>query len=243
MAIRPQFIILVLAVCAVTVAGLQFNAYHYAQTELAAAGSTAQVDLASFSGALAWVKSAGYLLMFVAMVIEGPVITSAAAFAAALGYFNILIVLILSILGDLVGDYIYYAVGYFGRVHFVEKYGHKVGLTGERLAHMERLLKEHPKKTLAAVKLSPFLPAPGLMMIGATKMPVGEYTWMTLLVTLPKTLLFMALGYYFGRAYDQIAHYLENGQYFIIVALVVVVAVFYAYKKIAAKLSVRLEAI
>ncbi|MDE2018733.1 MAG: VTT domain-containing protein [Patescibacteria group bacterium] len=244
MTFRPQFIILLLIVGFITVFGLQFNVYHYASTQsMAAVQSAIPADLASFNGALTWVKSAGYLLMFVAMVVEGPVITSAAAFAAALGYFNIFIIFILSVLGDLVGDYIYYAIGYLGRVHFVEKYGHKIGLTRERMKKMEHLLRNHPKKTLAAIKLSPLLPAPGLMMVGAAKMPVSDYTWMTFIVALPKTLLFMALGYYFGRAYDSISHYLENGQYFILFAIVVVIAVFYAYKKIAAKLSMRLEVI
>jgi membrane protein DedA with SNARE-associated domain len=239
MASRLQFIVLLLVLGAVTIAGIQFNVYHYARNQNLA--DTA--DLTSFSGALAWVKSAGYFLMFIAMVVEGPIITSAAAFASALGYFNIFIVLILSVLGDLVGDFIYYAVGYFGRIAFVERYGHKVGLTKERMERMERLIEEHPTKTLVAIKLAPVLPAPGLMMIGATKMPFGRYTWMTLAVTLPKTILFMLLGYYFGRTYDSVSHYLQNGEYFIIIALVVVVIVFYLYKKISARLSLRLETI
>jgi membrane protein DedA with SNARE-associated domain len=241
MTVRPQFLALILIVGVITVAAIPFNFYHYASTTHLNTATIA--DVTSFSGALAWVKSAGYFFMFIAMVIEGPVITAAAAFASALGYFNIFIVLILSILGDLVGDFIYYAVGYFGRVAFVEKYGHKVGLTKERMEDMERLIKEHPKKTLIAIKLAPVLPAPGLMMIGATKMPFWRYTWMTLVVTLPKTILFMLLGYYFGRAYDRISATLQNGEYFIIIALVVIVATFYAYKKISATLSVRLETI
>ncbi len=170
-------------------------------------------------------------------------ITSAAAFAAALGYFNIFIVLALSVAGDLVGDFIYYGIGYFGRVKFVEKYGHHVGLTERRLKHMERLIKKHPKKTLAAVKLAPILPAPGLMMVGAARMPVTRYTWITFLVTLPKTILFMLLGYYFGAAYDGISRVFENGQYFILIAVGIIVVSFYAYKKLSAVVSTRLEAI
>lgn len=241
MTFRLRFLVLILIVSAIVIVAIPFNAYHYAANiHLNAAAIT---DVTSFNGALAWVESAGYLLMFIAMVIEGPVITSAAAFAAALGYFNIFVVLILSVLGDLVGDFAYYAVGYFGRVAFVEKYGHKVGLTKQRMEHMERLIKEHPKKTLAAIKLAPMLPAPGLMMIGAVKMPFSRYSWMTFLVALPKTILFMLLGFYFGRAYDALSATLQNGEYFILIALVLIVGAFYAYKKLSASLSVRLETI
>ena len=241
---RIQFLILAFAAAAVTVIAITFNAYHYAaaaSSQTAAIGPIAEAT--SFSGALAWARGAGYLLMFVAMVIEGPVITAAAAFGAALGYFNIFIVFILSVAGDLVGDFIYYGIGYFGRVNFVEKYGHHIGLTKKRMKHMERLIEEHPKKTLTAIKLAPMLPAPGLMMIGAVRMPFSRYTWMTLLVALPKTILFMLLGYYFGRSYDSITAYFQNGEYFLLVAVVAIVLAFYFYKQISTRISTRLEAI
>ncbi len=217
--------------------GFQFNIYHYEYVQ----NLVAATNFTSFSGALAWLESVGYLLIFLAMIVEGPVVTAAAAFASALGYFNIFIVITLSLLGDLVGDFAYYFAGYFGRITFVEKYGHKVGLTPQRIERMERLIKKHPKKTLAAIKLAPILPAPGLMIIGATKMPVGKYTWMTLIVTLPKTLIFVVLGYYFGRAYDSLAHYIESGQYLILLGVVVVVAALFIYKRVAARVSLRLE--
>ena len=231
--LRPQFIIFVLAVAVVTIASVPFNNFHAANT----------ADISNFDGALAWVKGVGYFVMFIAMVIEGPVITSAAAFAAALGYFNIFVVFAISVAGDLVGDFIYYGIGYFGRVRYVEKYGHHVGLTKKRLKHMERLIKTHPKKTLTAIKLAPLLPAPGLMMIGAARMRFDRYAWMTLLVALPKSLLFMALGYYFGAAYDRFSAIFENGEYFILIAIIAIVIAFYAYKKISAVISTRLETI
>lgn len=239
MTLRLQFLTLILAVGAVTILGLQFNIYHYAQTENLALAA----NLTSFSGALAWVIAGGYVLMFVGMVIEGPVITAAAAFAAALGYFNVWIVLLLAVLGDLSADVVYYGIGYFGRVAFVEKYGHHVGLTKTRMEHLERLIHTHPKKTMAAIKLAPLLPVPGLMMIGATRMSFRQFGAMAFVITLPKVLLFMGLGYYFGRAYGSVSRYLENGQYFILVAVVVIVAAFYVYKKIAARISLRLEPI
>jgi membrane protein DedA with SNARE-associated domain len=245
---RPQFITLIITIAIVTFVAITFNLYHYSTlTALARTNPIGTANLAdisafsSFSGALAWVKSAGYSLMFLAMVVEGPIVTSAAAFAAALGYFNIFIIFLLSVAGDLVGDFIYYGIGYFGRVRYVEKYGHRIGLTERRMKRMEHLIKTHPKKTLAAIKLAPILPAPGLMMIGASRMPFGRYAWMTLLVALPKTILFMALGYYFGNAYDRFATVFQNGEYFLMIAIALTVIIFYAYQQLSAKLSTRLE--
>jgi membrane-associated protein len=171
------------------------------------------------------------------------VITAAAAFAAALGYFNVWIVLALAVAGDLIADFVYYGIGYFGRVAMVEKYGHKVGLTKERMEKLEHMIKTHPKKTMVAIKLAPLLPTPGLMMVGATRMSLRQYATMAFVITLPKAILFMSLGYFFGQAYDSISHYVENGEYFILIAIVIVVGVYYAYKNLAARISMRLEAI
>jgi membrane protein DedA with SNARE-associated domain len=108
---------------------------------------------------------------------------------------------------------------------------------------LESLIKTHPKKTLVAIKLAPLLPAPGLMMVGATRMSFDEFSGTAFVITLPKAIFFMALGFYFGRAYDRIAATLQNGEYFIVVALIAVVAAFYLYKMFAARLSTRLETI
>jgi membrane-associated protein len=238
MALRPQFLVLVAAVSAVTAAAIFFNVYHY---ESAARLATANIG--SFSSTLAWVKRAGYFFIFVAMVIEGPIITAAAAFAAALGYFNIFVIVALAVLGDLVGDVVYYYIGYFGRVRFVEKYGHHVGLTERRLKHLERLIRKHPKKTVTAIKLAPLLATPGLMMIGATRMPVVRYSAMAFLVALPKVALFSFLGFYFGHAYDRFSQIFESGEYFILIAIALTVVAFYAYKKISTAVANRLETI
>ena len=243
---NKKFLIIAIVAGYITIAGLQFNAYRFGEVTTPVPfqqnnSLAAAADL-SFQGTVAWVKSAGYFVMFVAMLVEGPIITSAAAFGAALGYFNIWIVLTLALLGDVVADLGYYAIGYFSRITIIEKYGHRFGLSRERMKKLERLLHTHPTKTLLFIKLAPVLPTPGLMIVGTMKMPLWKYLSLSALITLPKVLLFMALGYYFGTAYDTIAHYAEAGDYFIIVAIAIIVAVYWAYQKESSALSMRLQA-
>ncbi len=240
-----RLIVLTLVVSLLTIGGVQFSQYRsnpetIASTPLIVNGNVAAVGL-SFDGAVAWVKTAGYLAMFIAMLFEGPVITAAAAFGAALGYFNVWIVLVLSILGDIVADLVYYSIGYFSRVSVIEKFGHRFGLSRERMKKIERLLHTHPIKTLLFIKLAPVLPTPGLMIVGTVRMPIGKYTMLCTLITLPKVLLFMALGYYFGAAYDTISNYAQSGEYFIIVAIAITVGVYWAYQKMSVTISQRLQ--
>ena len=181
--------------------------------------------------------------MFIGMLLEGPMTTAAASFAAALGYFNIWIVFVLAILGDLVADVVYYAIGYVSRTAVIEKYGHRFGLSTHRMEKMEHLLKTHPGKTLIVIKLAPLLPIPGLMMVGATHMKFNKFAATAALIILPKVILFMALGYYFGRAYESISKYIENAQYVIVLGAVLAFAVYYGYKALTATIAQRLETI
>ena len=79
---------------------------------------------ASFANVLQWVLHNSYPVIFLGMVIEGPTIIAAISFAATLGYFSLQTIFILAILGDLVGDCIWYSLGYFARKTIIKKYGH-----------------------------------------------------------------------------------------------------------------------
>jgi membrane protein DedA with SNARE-associated domain len=143
----------------------------------------------TFQAITQWILSQGYSLMFVLMLIEGPVVTAAGAFAAALSYFHLWIVFLLSILANLIPDAVYYAMGYWGRHTFIDKYGSYFGVTKKRMAAAEKLAKKHTVKSLIAIKMIPFLATPGLIVVGASKMDIKKYIWWSLIITLPSSLI------------------------------------------------------
>ncbi len=190
-------------------------------------------DLANFHQTFLWVIAHGYVLIFLVMCAEGPVTTAAAGFASALGYFNPWIILVLSISGDLVPDSLYYMVGYFGRFAFIEKLGLRLHLTETRVGRMEDRLEKNFGKTMVALKVTPVIPTFGFMLIGYLKLSFIRFTEYSALVTVPKSIMFLAIGYYFGRLYD-INRYLHYAGIFFPVAVLVALLVYLGYKKIAA---------
>lgn len=184
-----------------------------------------------FQGTVEWVLHHGYSLLFLLMLIEGPVVTAAGAFAAALHYFDIWIILLLSVLANLIPDVIYYAIGYWGRARVLEKYGHYVGITPERIALVEKLATEHSGKALLAIKIIPFLATPGLIVVGASRMDIKKYVWWCTIITLPTSIIYLVLGFYFGAAYSTFDHYLHIGGYVIAAAIIVVIAFVYLQRK------------
>lgn len=203
------------------------------------------MDFETLGGATSWLSQHGYTIMFIAMLIEGPAVTAAGAFGAALGYFNVYTVFLLSVLGNLIPDVVLYIVGFFGRQHLLDRYSQYFerwfGLTKERILRIETLLKDHAGKTLLAIKLMPFLATPGLIIAGATRMPIKKYTWLSLLIILPTSFLFLILGYYFGAAYAEVRQYMKYGEYVIAALIVLALVASYSYKKFEKKISQKIE--
>lgn len=178
-----------------------------------------------------WVIGNSYTLLFIAMLIEGPVVTAAGAFGAALGALNLWVVFLLSIFGNLLPDFLYYFIGYWGREQFADKYGHYIGLTKERLQKAEKAIAKHSGKSLIAIKMIPLLATPGLVAAGITKMDFRKFTWWSLVITVPSSLLYLVIGFYFGAAYGQLVHYLNIGGYIIAAAIGVVLLVLYFQRR------------
>lgn len=196
---------------------------------------------AGFQGTLQWILQHGYPLLFILMLIEGPVVTAAAAFAAALHYLNVWIVLLLSILGNFIPDVAYYAMGYWGREKFIDRYGHYFGVTKERVAATEKLARNHTGKFIFTIKIISPLATPGLILMGATRMDFKKFAFWSIAAILPTSLFYLVLGYYFGAAYNSVQRYLNLGIYVLVAAAVVVVAIAWFQRKYFSKLEKKIE--
>jgi membrane protein DedA with SNARE-associated domain len=192
-------------------------------------------DFSSFSGVFTWVVAHGYPFIYLAMCIEGPTVTAAATFATTLGYFNIWIIFALSLLGDIVPDMLFYVIGYWGRIGVVKRFGHYFGLTQARIERMEKQIKEHGGKTVAILKYTPVVAMPGLILVGAMRMKFGKFLFFVVAVTLQKTILFMAIGYFFGQAYN-VGKYIKYGA-LVPFAIIFLYFIFvFSYKKISERI-------
>ena len=97
----------------------------------------------------------GYWLMLPLMIIEGPVVTLLSAMMASLGAFNIFVVFLLSIAGDLIGDVLFYYFGYRFGLGFVHGVGKYMGITEKLVSRMEKYFERHGGKTIFLVKSYP----------------------------------------------------------------------------------------
>jgi len=152
----------------------------------------------------AWLLHYRYVVLFPLAVIEGPIITVVAGFLSSLGQMNFFLAFVLIVVADLVGDSGFYAFGYFGRKKFIERWGRYVGLRLPQIERIEKHFDSHTGKTLIIGKLSHIVGAPILFAAGLAQIPFADFLWFNFLATLPKSLIFLLIGFYFGRAFVEI---------------------------------------
>jgi membrane protein DedA with SNARE-associated domain len=177
------------------------------------------------------------------MIPEGPIITTAAAFAAGLGVFNIYIIYFISVFADTIADVVFFWIGSWGRTALIEKYGPSFGLTSKKIEKIQNLLHKNAWKTIVAIKLTPGLALPGLATVGASKMPAKKYFKIISLVILPKCLFFTVLGFYAERVNETVLRFFHLGIYGFPIIFIFILLTLYIFQKILDRIADRLEKI
>ncbi|MDB5245532.1 MAG: hypothetical protein JWN90_637 [Parcubacteria group bacterium] len=167
-----------------------------------------------------------YGLLLVAAVLEGPIVFFLAGLLIHLGVLDLVPAFISLMIGDLIGDTIYYVIGYRYGHTFIKKFGKYVNVTEEKVQKASMIFKTHHEKILLISKITNGfgLAVAVLITAGMTRLRfirffvfnfLGELVWASLLI---------GAGYYFGTWYSQVNTWI--GRAGIGFALIVAVVVF-----------------
>lgn len=165
------------------------------------------------------------------MIIEGPVATIIAATLASLGAFNVFVVLIFSMLGDVIGDVILYGLGYKFGMGFVRKVGRYIGITEKLVLRMEKYFEHHGGKTIFAVKSTTGLCWATFTAAGIVKMKFKKFVKYSILGGIVWSSFLVAMGYFYGYLWREIKQYIEWAGWIIFGVAIVSIVVINIYKK------------
>ena len=180
---------------------------------------------------IGWLLAYRYLILFPLVLIEGPIVTIIAGFMISLGQFNFFITYPLVVIGDIAGDLFMYAQGRWGGKPAIRKWGKFFGIRQGTIAKIEDHFKQRPGKTLIWGKISHFLGGPILIAAGMSQMPVSEFLWYNFLGTLPKSLVLLLIGFYFGRAYATFDTFFQYAGWALVGIIVIAIIVYFVMAK------------
>ncbi len=185
----------------------------------------------NISNILAALEHYKYILIFPIMIVEGPIITIVCGFLVYLGFLNALLVFPLLVLGDLIGDSFYYAVGrYSTKFAWTMKLMAFFGYNESQEKFLINHFEKHTLKTLLIAKISHGLGIPVQITAGIARVRFYTYLLIELLGTVPKTFLLLILGYYLGSSYQKINSYLHIYA-FAVVAIFVLALLYTLFNK------------
>ncbi|TNF10253.1 MAG: hypothetical protein EP320_18110 [Rhodobacteraceae bacterium] len=152
-------------------------------------------------------------------VLEGPIVTVIAAWLASQNLFSVWSVSVIVILADVVGDVGLYSLGRWGLNRMPKRWRDKLGLNRARLVSAGRHFQNKGVKTLLFGKWTHSAGAPVLVAAGVARMNIWLFTLTNLIATIPKSLAFVALGYWLGSYYGKIDSWLTKGSLILLVLI------------------------
>jgi len=178
-----------------------------------------------------WVVFFGVMLENAGVPVPGETILLAAGFFAALGHFNIAMVMAIACLGAVLGDNAGYFIGRkLGRATLL-RYGRYVGLTPKRLAMFETFFERHGNKTILVARFITGLRVFAALLAGAARMQWRTFALYNFLGAVLWSIAITLAGYFFGHSWDLLKEWIGALGAGALAAIVVIGLVFLFIRK------------
>ena len=139
--------------------------------------------------------------IFVLMLLESaciPIPSEAtmlfAGFSVADGHYSLFAAVTAGVLGNLVGSWIAYAVGYYGRLEWFEKHAHHVFIKPHHIRWAERWFERYGEATVFFARVLPIIRTFISLPAGVARMPFWRFTFFTVLGCIPWVFMLTFIG-------------------------------------------------
>jgi membrane protein DedA with SNARE-associated domain len=122
------------------------------------------------------------------------------------------------VLGNVVGSWVAYAAGYYGRVELLEQ-NRLIHVNRKHLDWADRWFERHGDATVFFTRMLPIIRTFISLPAGVAKMPFWRFTLLTLAGCVPWVLLLGYIGQEVGARWEEWREYLHYGDYVVLAAL------------------------
>ncbi len=165
--------------------------------------------------------------VFVLMLLESaciPIPSEAtmlfAGFNVADGHYSLLAATAVGVAGNLVGSWIAYGVGYFGRIEWFERHAHHVFIKPHHIQWADDWFRRYGEATVFFTRILPIIRTFISLPAGVARMPFWRFTTFTLLGCIPWVFMLTFIGKQAGANWK---HWKDNFHYvdYAVIGLVV----------------------
>ncbi len=142
-----------------------------------------------------------------------------AGFNVSDGEFSLFAAVAVGVAGNVIGSWIAYAVGYFGRVDIIEKHGRKLHIKPSHLAWADRWFQRYGDATVFFSRLLPIIRTFISLPAGVAKMPFWRFTVLTTAGCIPWVLMLTVIGKEAGDNWGKWKDNLHYVDYVVIAAI------------------------
>jgi membrane protein DedA with SNARE-associated domain len=146
-----------------------------------------------------------------------------AGFNVADGHWSLWEIVVVGVAGNLVGSWIAYAVGYFGRIDVLEKHGSKLHVKPQHLKWADDWFSRYGEATVFFARLLPVIRTFISLPAGVARMPFWRFTVFTLAGCIPWVLLLGFIGEQAGARWTSWKNSLHYVDYAIVAGVVLLV--------------------
>jgi membrane protein DedA with SNARE-associated domain len=152
-----------------------------------------------------------YLVILVAVILEGPIATLLGGVWASSGRVNFLPVLEIAIVAGIMADTFWYYLGYFGREKVIDRWGRYLNLDAEAVAKMEDVLfGDEAGRVLFTTKLTSVLIIPTLIAAGMSGMGWRKVMRSMIVAQVLWSLALITIGFIAADSISVINRYVDN---------------------------------
>ncbi len=180
-----------------------------------------------------FIERGGYVSIFIIVLLEGiplvgmavpgHVAIVAAGFLSKIGILSLPLVIIISLIAAILGDFIGFYIGKKYGLSFIDKIRPYFFITDVHLARAQALLSRHTGKAMIIGRFTPATRALMPFLVGTTKTGYGQFWLYNIVGAIGWTLLSILTGYLLGSAYHFVSGYIGRVLLISIPAMIITV--------------------
>jgi membrane protein DedA with SNARE-associated domain len=142
-----------------------------------------------------------------------------AGFKVADGHFTMFEIVAAGVLGNVVGSWVAYGLGYYGRVELLEKHGKWLHITPKHLAWADRWFERYGGSTVFFSRMVPVVRTFISLPAGVARMPFWKFTFLSTAGIIPWVIAFAYMGKGVGDNWENLQSKLHYADYVVLATI------------------------